>query len=193
MYLAVDLASRFSAAVLRDLDGKVVWQGDSGDMSPKAWCRRLATVVETAKPTHILVEDLPYGISQQGQTKAPTRLQGMLMMAVDEDFYFINPSTWQKDYPGVARAPKELKLTKAESLKYRDAKALEHANNLGYSPPDLVAAWQEANPELKPLKKYTNPLVKQMTDYVAAYLISDWLIRHKDEYTTTVGVQIAMI
>jgi hypothetical protein len=107
------------------------------------------------------------------------------------EFYFINPTTWMKDYEGVARGLKG--MTKAESLKYRNAKALEHAKQLGYEPPDLVAAWQAEHPDLKPLKKYTADLEKTETDYVMAFLINDWLQRHVHEYKTLTGVQLPLI
>jgi len=199
LFLSVDLASKFSAAMLRDSAGEVHWQGDSGGQSPKKWISTLKNLVWIAenKPEfreqelHMLVEDIPYGISNQAMTKPATRLQGMLMQAIDRDFYFINPSTWQKEYPGVARAPKG--MSKTEGAKYRINAAKTEAQVLGYHAPDLVAKWQLENPTLKPLKKYTNPLEKQMTDYVDAFLINDWLIRHKDEYTTLTGVQLAMI
>ena len=195
-YLTVDLASKFSAAVLRDDTGRVRWQGDSGGVSPKAWVNTIADVThrleEQGHEVHVLVEDVPYGVSSQAMTKPVTRLQGMLMLAMDRYFYFISPTTWMKDYEGVARAPKG--MTKADSLKYRDAKALEHAANLGYNPPDLIQAYIDSLPEgTKVLKKNTNPLAKSMTDYVMAFLINDWLVRHEDEYTTLTGVQIALI
>jgi len=194
-YLSVDLASKFSAAVLRDEDGQVRWQGDSAGRSPVEWVNTLFEVCNRLRghTLHILVEDVPYGVSSQAMTKPVTRLQGMLMLALqDFSFYFVNPSTWMKDYEGVARAPKG--LSKAESLLYRDAKALEHAAQLGYNPPDLVQQYIDSLPEgTKVLKKNTNPLEKSMTDYVMAFLINDWLVRHQDEYTTLTGVQPAYI
>lgn len=194
-YLTVDLASKFSAAVLRDDTGQVRWQGDSTGKSAKEWVLTLQKVSHgimfKGEEIKILVEDVPYGISSQAMTKPVTRLQGMLILALDREFHFINPSTWQKDYEGVGRAPKG--LSKTEGAKYRIAKAAEHAKALGYEAPDLVAQWQEKNPDLKPLKKYTGPLEKNMTDYVDAYLMNDWLVRHVDEYTTLSGVQVAYI
>lgn len=194
-YLSVDLASKFSAAILRDETGQVRWQGDSTGKSADEWTDILATVADRISQNfelHILVEDVPYGVSSQAMTKPVTRLQGMLMKAMGKiEFYFINPSTWMKDYEGVARAPKG--MSKSESLKYRNAKALEHASRLGYQPPDLVANWQKENPDLKPLKKYTSNLEKNMTDYVMAFLINDWLVNHLHEYKTLTGVQPPVI
>lgn len=196
MYLTVDLASKFSAAILRDASGKVLWQADSGSFTAQEWVDKLAKLVCAIAPRHdlhILVEDVPYGISNQAMVKPVLRLQGMLIHALgNAEYYFINPSTWQKDYPGVARAPKEI-TSKAAKDAYRIGAAAEHALNLGYTPPDLVAQWQEENPDLKPLKKYTNPLEKAMTDYVDAFLMNDWLVRHVHEYKTLTGVQAPII
>lgn len=194
-FLTVDLASKFSAAVLRDETGQVRWQGDSTNKTAKQWVLALANVshgiMAKGHELHILVEDVPYGISNQAMTKPVTRLQGMLILALDRDFYFINPSTWQKEYDGVARSPKD--MTKTEGAKYRIEAARQAAERLGYEAPDLVGQWQAENPKLKPLKKYTNPLDKNRTDYVDAFLINDWLQRHLNDYTTITGVQLAMI
>lgn len=198
MYLSIDLAAKFSAAVLRDSTGKVRWQGDSRKDSPVVWVQRLGHVVALAKDEDedilVLVEDVPYGISNQAMVKPVLRLQGMLILELIHFSvypYFINPSTWQSDYPGVGRAPKG--LSKADALKYRVEKAAEYARELGYEPPDLVAEWQTENPDLRPLKKYTNPLEKGMTDYVDAFLMNDWLQRNKEDFRTRSGVQIAYI
>lgn len=193
MFLTVDLASKMSAAVLRDEASQVRWQGNSLGMSAFDWVKRLKKVADTSNPQHILVEDVPYGVSSQAMTKPVTRLQGALMLALeDHEFYFVNPSTWMKDYDGVARAPKG--LSKADSLKYRDQKAREHAERLGYTPPDLVQEYIDSLPEgAKVLKKNTAPYAKSMTDHIMAFLINDWLVRHKDEYTTLTGVQPPLI
>ena len=197
MYLTVDLASKFSAAVLRDERGEVRWQGDSSGLSAKQWCEKLASVAALGaeyadSPLHILVEDVPYGISNQAMVKPVLRLQGMLISALEEfEFYFVNPSTWQKEFEGVGRSPKG--LTKAEGAKYRIDKAEGYAKELGYEAPDLIAKWQEANPSLKPLKKYTNPLEKSRTDYVDAFLMNVWLERHVHDYKTLTGVQPPLI
>lgn len=192
MFLTVDLASKFSASVLRNRAGEVLWQGDSGGLSASRWVFQLRSIVETYSPEHILVEDVPYGVSSQAMTKPVTRLQGMLILALEgREFYFINPSTWQKRFEGVGRAPKG--MTKTESAKYRIAKAEEHARSFGYIAPDLVKRWQDRNPDLKPLKKYTNPLDKQRTDYCDAFLMNVWLEEHEASYKTLSGVQPPLI
>jgi hypothetical protein len=125
--------------------------------------------------------------------KPVLRLQGMLIHALkDFEFYFINPSTWQRDYPGVARSPKG--LTKVEGAKARIEAARVEAQALGYHAPDLVQQYIDSLPEgAKILKKNTAPLEKNMTDYVDAFLMNDWLQRHKDDYKTLSGVQAPMI
>lgn len=194
-YLTVDLASKFSAACLRDDTGQVRWQGDSSGMSAVEWVETLAKLVGGIAPRHdihILIEDVPYGISNQAMVKPVLRLQGMLIHALGNvEFYFINPSTWQKEYDGVSRSPKG--LSKTEGAKARIEAARLAAEKLGYTAPDLVAQWQQENPDLKPLKKYTNPLEKNMTDYVDAFLMNDWLQRHVDDYKTLSGVQAPLI
>lgn len=170
-------------------------------LSANRWVKTLANVVwavskspefEDDRTLHILVEDVPYGISNQAMVKPVLRLQGMLIHALeDTEFYFINPSTWQKDYPGVARSPKG--MTKAEGAKARIDAARIEAHSLGYHAPDLVQQWIDEHPDEKPLKKYTNPLEKAMTDYVDAFLMNDWLQRHVHEYKTLTGVQAPMI
>lgn len=191
MFLTVDLASKFSAAVLCDERGKVRWQGDSAGLSAFKWSEKLAELAHDAsyaEDLHLLIEDVPYGISNQAMVKPVLRLQGILLHALgDTPSYFINPSTWQSEYPGVGRAPRG--MTKTEGAKYRIAKAAEYAKALGYEAPDLVGQWQEQNPTLKPLVKYTAPLEKARTDYTDAFLMNDWLRRHENDYTTLSGVQ----
>lgn len=195
MFLTVDLASKFSAAVLCDDRGKVRWQGDSAGLSAFQWADKIAELahdVSYAEDTHLLIEDVPYGISNQAMVKPVLRLQGVLLHALQgTPSYFINPSTWQKDYPGVGRAPAG--MSKTEGAKFRIEKAAEYAKALGYEAPDLIAEWQIKNPTLKPLKKYTAPLEKARTDYTDAFLMNDWLRRHVHDYTTLSGVQAPSI
>lgn len=193
----MDLASKFSAAVLRDSTGQVLWQGDSANLSAFRWADTIARIAhgirEKAEELHVLIEDVPYGISSQAMTKPVLRLQGMIIYALgDMEFYFINPSTWQKEYEGVARSPKG--MSKADGAKARIEAARVAAENLGYTPPNLVQAYVESLPEgTKVLKKHTNPLSKNMTDYVDAFLMNDWLMRHEHEYKTLTGVQPPVI
>lgn len=174
MILAVDLASRFSAAMVRDLGGRVLWQGDSRDMSAFEWCDLLAGGARRFRVTYIVIEDLPYGISSQAQTKPPSRLQGALGMALRDlldRVFMLNPSTWMADYPGVPARKGTTDESRTEAMRIA-------ALNLGYEPPNLVQEHIDSLPEgAKVMKKHTNPLRKTQSDYVASFLISDWTLR----------------
>lgn len=99
---------------------------------------------------------------------------------------FLNPSTWQKEFPGVARG----------DAKDRILAAASHAEQRGYLPPDLIADYIATLPEgAKVLKKNTNPLAKVQTDYIDAFLISEWVLSHEtpESIRGLTGVQPATI
>ena len=195
--MTVDLASKFSAVIVRDRGGKIHCQFDSSGMSAFSFAMKIARTGAEFNVQFYVIEDVPYGIASQAMTKPVTRLQGVLLLALHrvlDNVVFLNPSTWQKRYPGVSTAPKE--LSKTEKDKYRIEAAKQHAARLGYSAPDLVAQYIASLPEgTKVLKKNTNPLEKSQTDYVSAWLISDWVFSFDsyDEIRTLVGVQPPMI
>jgi hypothetical protein len=175
--LSVDLASKFSAACVND-EAEVRREFDSSGMSALQFAMKLSRTADEFDVDLILIEDVPYGISSQAMVKPVLRLQGILLLALHRHFskiLFVNPSTWQKEYPGVARAPKG--MSKAEGEKFRIEAARKAAEERGYSPPDLVAQYVASLPEgTKVLKKHTNPLEKIQTDYVDAFLMSDWAL-----------------
>lgn len=189
--LTVDLASKFTAAMLRSDDGEVHRQFDSRGKSSFQLAREVESLADEADL--ILIEDVPYGISSQAMTKPVLRLQGVLIRELEKQLhkvYFLNPSTWQKAYPGVATAPKG--LTKTAKDAYRIEAARAHAERLGYTAPDLVAEYIASVPEgTKILKKHTNPLEKVMTDYVDAFLMNDWAhgIGNLSAFSNLAGVQ----
>ena len=106
--LTVDLASKFSAACVRGEAG-VLREFDSSGKTAFQFALELAKAAEEFQPDLILIEDVPYGISSQAMVKPVLRLQGILLLALHrfmDKILFVNPSTWQKEYPGVARAPR---------------------------------------------------------------------------------------
>jgi len=136
---------------------------------------------------NILLEDVPYGIGSQFQTKPVLRLQGILINELREftdRILFVNPSTWQRSYPGVSSGEKAS----------REDAARRAAEELGYTPPPLVEEWtamcQRENKKV--LKKDTNPLAKNETDYIDAYLMGHWALQQKDIRSLS-GVQPSMI
>lgn len=137
-------------------------------------------VVQSAMDSDIIViEDVPYGITSQAMVKPVIRLQGFLIgrlieMQCAERTVFMSPSVWMKDYPGVQHSSTK-GLSKAAADKERIETAASHAERAGYVPPDLVAAYVSSLPEgAKVLKKNTNILEKSMTDYVSAWLMSEY-------------------
>jgi hypothetical protein len=178
MKLTVDLASKFSAAMVVDLSGQVLCEFDSVGLSASDFADQCAQVALDYEVTEAIFEDVPYGITGQGQVKAPFRYQGVLIKAfIDADIldkmYFLNPSTWQNTFDGVARAPKG--MSKADGTRARYAAAREHALSRGYEPPALVQNYIDSLPEgTRVLKKNTDPLTKSETDYIDAYLIAVW-------------------
>lgn len=191
----VDLAARFSAVVLRDEGGEVRAQFDSRDKSAFAFAAEIARTALDPECEVTLVEDVPYGISSQAMVKPVLRLQGILMAAswrTIEQMYFVAPATWMKDFPGVQRAPKG--LTKSQADKYRIEKAAEYALGLGYTPPDLVQEYIDANPGAKVLKKHTAPLEKSMTDYISAFLMAESTAAYNMQDLPSIqGIQVAQI
>lgn len=195
-YLTVDLASKFTAAMVTDDAGKVHREWDSRDLTHFEFAATLSQAVDQFDPAVILIEDVPYSNKfTQAMTKAVTRFQGIIiheLAGVLDRIRFINPSTWQKDYPGVGRAPKGLKGAAADKARIEAAQSA--AEELGYLPPDLVQRYIDAQqPGTRILKKHTTALTKNMTDYVDAFLISDWARNHKDELDEISGVQPVMI
>lgn len=189
--LSVDLAAKFSAAMVVDDDRWVHWEDDSSGFNsgtphtPFGFLRVLREIAEEFDPAIILVEDVPYGISQQAMVKPPLRYQGMLIREFSgpllDRLFFLNPSTWQYTYPGVARAPKG--LTGRAADEFRQQAAAGHAVRLGYQPPDIVNPYVSRLTDAgqRVLKKNTDVLNKALTDYVDAFLIADWGHTHAAE------------
>lgn len=190
MQVTVDLASKFSAVMVRDSGGQVREQWDSNGLSAFQLATKLGNTIKRWKPEIVIIEDVPYGISSQAQVKPVLRLQGILIAVLHEwldIIVFLNPSTWQGAFPGVGRAPKGMKGKAADV--YRIEKAREHAERLGYTAPDLVTEYVASLPEgTRVLKKHTDPLEKIMTDYVDAFLMSEW-VRSFESYDAVRALQ----
>ena len=190
MILTVDLASKMSAAcVMGDSasnrsgeNGKVYSEFDSYGKTAFQFARELKVAADTWEVDLIVLEDVPYGISSQAMVKPVLRLQGVLILALSQHLdkiLFLNPSSWQKYYPGVARG----------EAKARVEAARQAALSLGYSPPDKVQEYIDSLPEgSKVLKKNTNPLEKVMTDYIDAFLMARWVLS-VDDIRNISGVQ----
>ena len=196
--LSVDLAAQFSAAVLRGAGGEVLHQFDSRNKPSLRFCQEVAAAATGADI--VVIEDVPYGISNQNMIKPALRLQGALcayLTARDalDCTVFMSPNVWMKDFPGVSHSTTK-GLSKAASDQERIDTAAFHALQAGYTPPDLVGAWEAECREVgrKILKKDTNPLRKSETDYVSAWLMSEFTRRFTlTELRVMPGVQRAAL
>lgn len=169
-YLGVDLAARFSAAVLLDDSGQVVLQFDSWAKSPLDFAGLLAGIAYNHDVTVVAVEDIPYGLSRQAQIKPPLRVQGMVITFLDvmnklDDTYFVAPATWQRTFEGVWKG-------KAEG-------ARQAAESLGYFAPNLLEQYADDVPPLgkehsKERSKIRGQLKKASTDYNDSYLLAEF-------------------
>lgn len=186
LILTVDLAAKFSAAMVTDKDGKVHFEFDSLGLSAFLFASKLKDAIVQFKVGFIIIEDVPYGISSQAMVKPVLRTQGIIireLMEYLDKIYFVNPSTWQKEYRGVARGKPAERVEAAEL----------HATRLGYTAPDLVGEYIKSLPEgTRVLKKNTNPLEKVRTDYVDARLMGDWSHNRNGDFNIS-GVQPVFI
>lgn len=197
LILSVDLAAKLSAVILRGAGGGVTAQFDSRDKPPLRFLREIAYAADEADI--VVVEDVPYGISNQMMIKPVLRLQGALLsyLSVTQSVsktLFMGPSVWMKDYPGIQVATTK-GLTKSASDKERIETARIHAERLGYTPPDLVSEYVSGLPEgKKVLKKNTNVLEKSMTDYISAFLMAEFCSRFTfEELSGMPGVSTASL
>jgi hypothetical protein len=197
MIQVVDLASKQSAVLLRDRGtGEVHDQFDSIGLSSFDLARRVGVNARRKDVELTVIEDVPYGISSQAQVKPVLRLQGIFIAvlhpALDRTL-FLDPSRWMSMFPGVQRAPKG--LTKTEADKARIEAARLHALERGYEPPNLVQRYIDSLPAgTKVLKKHTAPLEKSMTDYVSAFLMSEFIRSMSEEdFRALQGVSPAYI
>lgn len=158
-----------------DRHSNVKWEANSGARSAFDWVGVLSEAARQWNVELLLIEDVPYGISSQAMVKPVLRVQGMLIHellrheGLIDRTLFVNPSTWQRHFPGVARGPKE----------EREMAARVAAEKFGYTPPDLIGKYLSTIPEgKKALKKHLNPLAKSMTDHIDAYLMGKWAYNH---------------
>jgi hypothetical protein len=198
MILTVDLAAKFSAAILRDRAGKVHLQFDSRGMSHFAFAAKVGRIARDPDVELVVIEEVPFNPRYtQVMVKPVFKFQGVLLAVLHpvlDKVLMLDPSTWMRPYPGVQRAPKG--YTKTAGDKFRIAKAAEYALSFGYTPPDLVQEFIDSQPEgTRILKKHTNPLEKSKTDYVSAFLMNHFVTSMTEEEFRALpsGVQPAHI
>lgn len=194
----VDLAYLQSAIICRDEVGQIVHQSDSLNRTHFNFAAEIARTALDPECEATFFEDVPHGIKSLYQVKPVLKFQGAIILACHktlDTLFSVNPATWMNNFPGVQRVPKEIArgMTKTQTDKWRIAKAEEYAANLGYMAPDLEAKWIEEHPDLKPLQKYLSPLRKSKTDYVSAFLMSEFLSAYNLQDFPFQGVELAQI
>lgn len=158
--VAVDLAARFSAAVVLDDTGQVLDQCDSWGRTETEWVEIVtASWRADLGVDHLVIEDLPHGVPFMTNTKAVCRLQGriaesMHLLGALPAVRFIVPAAWRRHH----------------GLRNGDSPAVvvDTATALGYTPPDLSGRAAKAGERAIARKV--------VTDYCAAYLIGTWFL-----------------
>lgn len=182
----MDLASKFSAGMVVDQDSQVLCEFDSWKINQLQLVDVCIALAKKWEVDMVMVEDLPYGLSKQFQTKPATRLQGMFIKEFHnhdllDKLYFVNPSTWQHELK-VFKAGKDAARLKAEELGFEQRLPIEKYADLI---PPLGKEHAKARAAVR------SQLKKASTDYDDAFLIGHWTIQKLKEGTleTYKGVQ----
>jgi len=171
MILTVDLAAKFSAGIVRGRDGQVHCEFDTLNRTPREAAKMIADMGTLFGCDLIVIEDVPFGISSQFMVKPVLRLQGRVIQAIEDAGlpapWFVAPATWQRSM-GVF---KKRGTKPAEQARITAAVAAE----FGYTPPNLLEVHAHEIPEKGPERTKIRALLnKSSTDYVDAFLISQW-------------------
>lgn len=167
MILAVDLASKFSAACLMSLDGSVTDEWHSWGLSEGNWVSSLVSQARSADI--ILIEDLPFSLRISKTVRDVYRLQGRIIENMDlftystDKIVFIPPKLWQ-DY------------FKPDGMKSGDKKAAKKIaeEKYGYTAPQLL------HKGLHGIDR--THARKSMEDHTDAFLIARYMLEQVAEY-----------
>lgn len=179
--ITVDLAAKASAVHI-DVDGASM-EFCSYEMAPLAFVHKLARASLGADL--VVIEDVPYGISNQAMIKTVLRLQGAIIAELGNvnrlsQTVFVNPATWQREMRVFGQAK---------------TGAARCAAELGYAPPDMVIVHESSLAALAGAErsKLRAKLRKIETDFVDAFLMNAWAKRHLFDIRTLSGVQPPML
>ena len=160
--VAVDLAAKYSAACVMDLDQSLGMQVDSWGRTETDFIDQITApwLSEVDPPLALIVEDLPHGVGFMTITKAVCRLQGRIVermnfYGVTDAILFVPPALWRARFDGLERGTGPEVVVPVSAA-------------LGYTPPDL------SHRILGTGDKATAR--KVATDYCAAYLLARWAI-----------------
>lgn len=159
MIVAVDLAAKFSALCVLDVNNDVIDQNHSWQKSESEWIDQVVSYFYQSNPlpTVLAIEDLPHGVGYKKLVKEVCRIQGriyQLMSSVGEEdkVIFIPPQLWQIHH---------------KTYRKGIVGEAEKASELGYSPPSLLSKDTHGKDRIAARKTET--------DYVAAYLIGRYV------------------
>ena len=190
MILTVDLAAKFSAGIVRSRDGQVHCEFDTLNRTPREAAKMIADMGLLFGCDLIVIEDVPFGISSQFMVKPVLRLQGRVIQAIEDAGlpapWFVAPATWQR----------AMGVFKKRGTKPAEQKAITAAvaASFGYYPPDLLEVHAAEIPEKGPERTKIRALLnKSSTDYIDAFLMSQWVGTMSVDYdlASIQGVQAA--
>jgi hypothetical protein len=186
--LAIDLAPRFSAAVLLNAGSEVAWQADVtfGFNGSHAKFLQKCTYEALNHDALLLCESVPQVPRFDTGVKEVCRNQGVLLYWTEfykAIVYFVPPALWQHG----------LGIWKMQDS--YEAWAIHE----GYRPPDLLGDWERGgclalheDRELhgKERAELRAMLKKITSDYVASFLIAHWCQTKADLLSTVPSVEV---
>jgi hypothetical protein len=167
MILAVDLASKFSAACLMNAQGSVTSEWHSWGSSEASWVNSLVANSKFAEI--VLIEDLPFSLRISKTVRDVYRLQGRIIENMEQHVFhtrkmvFIPPKLWQDHF-------------KPEGMKSGDKKAAKRIaeEKYGYIAPQLL------HKELHGVDR--THARKSMEDHTDAFLIARYMLEQAEQY-----------
>jgi hypothetical protein len=167
MILAVDLASKFSAACMMNAQGSVTAEWHSWGSSEASWVNSL--VVQSKFADIVLIEDLPFSLRISKTVRDVYRLQGRIIEQMEQHMFhtrkivFIPPKLWQ-DY------------FKPDGMKSGDKKAAKKIaeEKYGYVATELL------HKELHGVDRIHAR--KSMEDHIDAFLIAQYMLEQSREH-----------
>lgn len=163
MIFAVDLAAKFSGAVILNSAGEVVDEFHSWQLTPAKWANLLTRKLRMLpEDTLVFVEDMPFSVGQTKTVRDVYRLQGRIIQLFHESgsshrIVWVPPNLWQGYYKSFGMRSGDKKQAKVI--------AFEH---YGYSPPELLHKDLHGKDRVDARKT--------MEDHIDAFLIARYVL-----------------
>lgn len=158
--IAVDLAAKYSAAVMLDNAGHVVTQMDT-TTGEDTFLESVINAFVYGEAEQLVIEDLPHGVDYRGLVKRVCQIQGrfverMYGLSRVDQLLFVAPNTWRRKY-----SPLRVRGAGMDAV-------VPVAAEIGYTPPKLQ--------HLSGPRGGKAIVNKVQTDYCAAFLIAYWAL-----------------